>query len=221
MHKLLLILVCLPAVVLAQDDKHITRQRDKYTDTDIITAKPNDVLATTGNLRSAVSLTPVAIVEKGKGVEIVALVFNPEPVTIAGGISSGQARIYFRPEAEAVLLVGRERFALPPADKPGGFSGAGRYRQQTVVAVPLAAFEKLAASNEWSIRIGDVIVGVGDPDLADRKTAAKWAERVQPRLRAFAAAVRQANHDRQPTPEKEPPPAGKSCFENGRKVACP
>jgi hypothetical protein len=203
--KTIVLMAMLAFVVSAQDKlpKDIIRRHDKYRDTDSISTKRNDVLAKTINLQSIVSMSAIAMIEKDKPIEAVGLVFWPEAVTFAGTMAQGIGdninratptnRIYFQPKAEAILLVGQEKLVLPSADKVMGWSGSGEYQNQTIVIVPVEWFYKLAASDEWSILIGDVAVGVGDPDLSSPKASKGWAKRVQPRLRALADEIRKLN----------------------------
>lgn len=197
-----------------KEGKDLWRKYDKYRDVTIIGTEATDVLAKTSNMQTAAALVVAALVPKDGGViSDVAMVFYPEAASVAGNALQSAAKykaesrdalsgrnayrngqVYFQPFAEAILLIGAERFKLLPATKEFGLAGDGRFKDSVVVAVPVDVFAKLAGSGQWSIAIGDVALGIGDPDLSkDKKMPGSFVKRVQPRLLALRDRIAEIN----------------------------
>lgn len=212
---IVLIALCLlgfTAFAQEKEGKDLWRKYDKYRDITLIGTDATDVLAKTGGMHTAAAMiVGVLIPNDGKPITEVAMAFYPDTVSVLGGLQRSIAaqkddlkfgndnapatgKVYFRPFAEAVLLIGQERFKLAPADKAFGLSGSGRFKDEVIVMLPLKVFNQLASSPQWSILIGDVVVGIGDPDLSDqKKRPGHYIKRVQPRLLALRDRINQLN----------------------------
>ena len=168
------------------ESKHLIKTYDKFHSLTILRSKPDDVSAKVGKAESAVSMSATIVLEKNTKPTDVILIFSPQTVSFGGGsvaeafrLKTG-GKIFFKREAEVILLVGNVRTKLNFTDKAFPIDGAGNLQEIFAVVIPLPTFEKMISAQKWEMLIEDVEI-----DFTER-----MADRVRPRLQALQQEIK-------------------------------
>ena len=168
------------------ESKHLIKTYDKFRRLTVLQSKPDDVRAKVGKAESAVSMSASVVFEKSTKPTTVLLIFSPQTVSFAGGsfaeafrLKTG-GKIFFKREAEVILLVGNERIKLNFTDKAFPIDGAGNLQEIFAVVMSLPTFEKMISAQKWEMLIEDVVI-----DFTER-----MADRVRPRLQALQQEIK-------------------------------